>query len=116
MVRLKRVYAATEPGDGFRVLIDGLWPRGLSKADAAVDLWLKEIAPSAELRNWFAHDPDRWPEFQVRYREELAEPQRAAALGRLRDLVREREVLTLLFGAREERFNNAVLLSMVLDE
>lgn len=116
MVRLKRVYAETGPGDGFRVLIDGLWPRGLSKADAVVDLWLKEIAPSAALRSWFAHDPDRWPDFQARYREELAAPQRAAALDRLRDLVREREVVTLLFGAREERFNNAVLLSMVLDE
>lgn len=116
MVRLKRIYVATKPGDGFRVLIDGLWPRGLSKADAAVDLWLREIAPSAELRNWFAHDPDRWAEFQARYREELAAPERAAALDRLRDLVREREVVTLLFGAREERFNNAVLLSAVLDE
>ncbi len=116
MVRLKRVYAEPGPGDGFRVLIDGLWPRGLSKADAAIDLWLKEIAPSAELRGWFAHDPERWPEFQARYREELAVPERAAALDRLRDLVREREVVTLLFGAREERFNNAVLLSTVLDE
>lgn len=116
MVRLKRVYAAPEPGDGVRVLIDRLWPRGLSKSDAAIDLWLKEIAPSAELRNWFAHEPERWTGFQARYREELTAPERADALQRLRSLVAEREVVTLLFGAREERYNNAVLLRTLLDE
>lgn len=116
MVRTKRVYAAPEPGDGVRVLIDRLWPRGLSKDAAAVDLWLKEIAPSAELRSWFGHEPERWSEFQNRYRQELAAPERAEALERLRSLVVEREVLTLLFGAREERYNNAVLLSTVLAE
>ena len=115
MVRTKRVYAAPEPGDGVRVLIDRLWPRGLSKDAAAVDLWLKEIAPSAELRSWFGHEPERWSEFQNRYRQELAAPERAEALERLRSLVVEREVVTLLFGAREERYNNAVMLSTLLD-
>lgn len=116
MVRTKRVYAAPEPGDGYRVLIDGLWPRGLSRESAAIDLWLKEIAPSAELRKWFGHDPERWPEFQTRYREELTAPERAEAVARLRRLVVEREVVTLLFGAREERYNNAVLIAAYLGE
>jgi len=115
MVRTKRVYAPPEPGDGIRVLVDRLWPRGLSKGDAAVDLWLKEVAPSAELRTWFGHDPERWPDFQTRYRDELTAPERTAALDRLRALARERDGLTLLFGAREERYNHAVLLGTLLD-
>jgi uncharacterized protein YeaO (DUF488 family) len=71
MIKLKRVYEEPSPTDGLRVLVDRLWPRGLTKERAAVDLWLKEMAPSTELRKWFGHDPARWEEFQARYREEL---------------------------------------------
>jgi uncharacterized protein YeaO (DUF488 family) len=95
------------PDDGTRILVDRLWPRGLSKADAAIDLWLKDIAPSTELRRWFGHDPDRWPEFHQRYQRELAE--HTAELNQLRALA-EQGIVTLLFGARDEQHNDAVVL------
>lgn len=114
MFRVKRVYEAPAAEDGLRVLVDRLWPRGLAKADAYVDLWLKDIAPSKALRQWFGHDPSRWPEFQLRYRTELAEPERLIALDRLREVERDSGTVTLLFGARETRFNHAVFLCEVL--
>ncbi len=116
MVRIKRVYAPLAPEDGYRVLVDRLWPRGLAKEAAAVDLWLKEIAPSTELRKWFGHDPARWPEFAQRYREELKTAERRAALERLREAVRDRSVVTLLFGARDEALTHARLLQKLLSE
>lgn len=115
MVAIKRIYAPPERGDGLRVLVDRLWPRGLSKEAAAVDLWLKEIAPSSALRTWFGHDPARWAGFQERYRAELQSPERAAALERLRAAAREGGPVTLLFGAREERYNHAAMLRDLLD-
>ena len=114
MVRIKRVYAPPAPEDGYRVLVDRLWPRGLAKEVARVDLWLKEIAPSTELRKWFGHDPERWPDFTRRYREELKAPERVAALDRLRRLRQEREAVTLLYGAREEALTHAALLQDLL--
>lgn len=116
MVRIKRVYAPPAPEDGYRVLVDRLWPRGLGKEAAAVALWLKEIAPSTELRRWFGHDPARWPEFARRYREELKAPERAAALDRLRRLRQAHEVLTLLYGARDAALTHATLLKDLLAE
>ncbi len=112
----KRIYAGSRPDDGLRVLVDRLWPRGLSKADAAVDHWLKDIAPSPELRTWFGHQPSLWPEFQSRYGEELRSPDRMAALERLLDLGRGGVVVTLLFGARAERHNHAVILCTLLND
>ncbi len=106
-LRLKRVYEPPAPEDGVRVLVDRLWPRGLRKADAAVDRWLKELAPSTELRQWFGHEPARWAGFRKRYRSELAE--RAGLLGELRSLAR-RQPVTLLFAARDEAHNEAVVL------
>jgi uncharacterized protein YeaO (DUF488 family) len=106
-IRIKRVYEAPSPDDGTRVLVDRLWPRGLAKDKAGVDLWLKELAPSTELRKWFNHEPEKWAEFRQRYRQELA--LQPAALGRLRELIDSGPV-TLLFGAKEERFNDAVAL------
>src|SRR6478609_3582032 len=85
-LRLKRVYEPPSPEDGVRVLIDRLWPRGLRKADAAIDRWMKDIAPSTELRRWFGHDPERWAAFHRRYTEELE--QQAAAVDELRELAR----------------------------
>jgi len=106
-VRLKRAYEKPSRDDGTRVLVDRLWPRGVSKADAAIDWWAKEIAPSPALRKWFGHDPDRWQEFRRRYRREI--DGHAEELDRLRDLVR-RGTVTLVFAARDEVHNDAVVL------
>jgi uncharacterized protein YeaO (DUF488 family) len=105
---VKRVYEPSEGSDGTRVLVDRIWPRGLTKEHASVDVWLKDIAPSAGLRIWFGHDPNRWREFQKRYFEELRANH--AAVDRLTDLVSAGKV-TLLFGAHDIERNNAVALA-----
>ena len=110
-VQVKRVYEPAARSDGFRVLVDRLWPRGLTKDRAAVDLWMKEIAPSTELRRWFGHDPKRWRQFQTRYRAELLEHGTELAL--LRSRARKGTV-TLLFGARDVDHNEAVVLKEIL--
>jgi uncharacterized protein YeaO (DUF488 family) len=110
-IRLKRAYAPASPDDGTRVLVDRLWPRGVARADAALDLWEKELAPSAELRQWFGHDPARWPEFQSRYAEELGS--HPDALARIRALARAGTV-TLVYAARDELHNDAVALRAIL--
>src|SRR5690606_34915867 len=107
MLKIKRVYETPAKDDGCRVLIDRLWPRGLSKADAHVDLWLKDVAPSNELRKWFAHDPRKWAGFQERYFAELQN--RAEALDTLRAQMKKGRV-TLLYGAKDDEHNNAVAL------
>ena len=106
-VKIKRIYDPVSKADGVRILVDRLWPRGVSKNKAKVDRWLRDIAPSAELRRWFGHEPDKWDEFRRRYFAELddnellvADIQDAAATG----------VVTLLFSARDVRFNNAAAL------
>lgn len=106
-IRLKRVYVPAEQSDGVRILVDRLWPRGLRKSKAAIDHWLKELAPSAELRRWFGHEPRRWNEFRKRYRRELSG--KADDLAELRALGR-RGPVTLLFAARDEVHNEAVVL------
>ncbi|HEX5379069.1 MAG TPA: DUF488 domain-containing protein [Phenylobacterium sp.] len=108
--RIKRVYEPPLDGDGLRVLVDRLWPRGLSKAAARVDLWIREIAPSDELRTWFDHQPGRWDEFRRRYRDELRDN---PVLGRLQAFCRGRPV-TLLFAAQDPDRNNAVVLADLL--
>src|SRR5579871_402791 len=108
---IKRVYDEPNANDGTRILIDRLWPRGLSKKKARVDLWLKEIAPSSELRKWFAHDPAKWVEFQSRYRDELR--QHRAELAQLKGEAAYGPV-TLLFGAKDEEHNEAVILQKLL--
>jgi len=112
-VRVKRVYGAVAAKDGVRVLVDRVWPRGLSKEKAQIAHWLKEVAPSTALRQWFGHDPARWTEFRRRYRAELE--QNPAPLEALRALVRGRPA-TLLYGARDEQHNQAVVLAEILDE
>ena len=110
-IAVKRVYDPPSTTDGQRVLIDRVWPRGVTREKAALTLWLKDIAPSAELRKWFDHKPERWEEFRKRYREELAgkdEPLRELA-----SLIEHGRV-TLLYGAHEERYNNAVALAEYL--
>ncbi|HYL34039.1 MAG TPA: DUF488 domain-containing protein [Stellaceae bacterium] len=110
-VQMKRAYEPPSPRDGTRVLVDRLWPRGVRKAKARIDLWLKDIAPSTELRQWFGHDPARWSEFRRRYRAELK--RQPEALAQLRMLARQGRI-TLVFGARDERRNQAVVLKELL--
>jgi uncharacterized protein YeaO (DUF488 family) len=110
-IRLKRAYAAPAPEDGVRILVDRLWPRGLRKTDAAIDRWVKDIAPSTELRRWFAHDPARWEEFRCRYRAELAA--KIALLDELQALMHAGP-LTLVYAAADSRYNHAAALREVL--
>jgi uncharacterized protein YeaO (DUF488 family) len=110
-IEIKRVYLQHSTEDGMRILVDRLWPRGLTKEKAAVDLWLKEIAPSNELRKWFAHDPGKWKEFQTRYLAELKED--GEPLARLKQEAAKGPV-TLLYGAKDEEHNEAVVLQKIL--
>jgi uncharacterized protein YeaO (DUF488 family) len=111
VINLKRAYLPPAPDDGFRVLMERLWPRGLKKEALALDLWLKDIAPSPELRRWFGHDPAKWEEFCRRYWAELAG--RPATVALLREKVREGRV-TLVYGSRDEEHNAAVALRKFL--
>jgi uncharacterized protein YeaO (DUF488 family) len=112
MLRVKRVYDTPEDSDGRRILVDRLWPRGLSREKAAVDVWLKEVAPSNELRKWYEHDPEKWEEFRRRYFAELDANETAVA-----ELRREvgKGSATLLFGSKEAELNNAVALREYLN-
>lgn len=112
-VQVKRAYEEAAPGDGRRVLVDRLWPRGVRKDALAVDDWMKEVAPSDELRRWFGHDPDRWEEFAARYREEL---RRSPAVELVDELVAQARKgrVTLVFGAKDEMHNQAVVLRDVV--
>lgn len=110
-IRLKRAYEKPEPADGTRILVDRLWPRGLTKEKAAIDLWLKEVAPSTELRKWFGHDPKKWRNFRSRYRTELK--QHGAALRLIKSKAKE-GVVTLIYGARDQEHNEAIILKEFL--
>jgi uncharacterized protein YeaO (DUF488 family) len=114
-VVLKRVYEPASPRDGSRVLVDRLWPRGVSKEAAHLKLWLKEVAPSDELRQWYHAHPAQWPKFRDRYMEELSAPESAAALAQLHKLAAKSKTLTLLFASRELERNNATVLKELLD-
>jgi uncharacterized protein YeaO (DUF488 family) len=110
-IKIKRVYDEPDKTDGTRILVDRLWPRGLTKAKADVDLWLKDIAPTTELRKWYGHDPEKWTEFKKRYREELKKNPQPVAL--LKREVEEGPV-TLVYGARDEEHNEALVLQKLL--
>ncbi len=110
-IQLRRAYEPPSPHDGRRFLVDRLWPRGKTKASLQLDAWVKDVAPSTELRKWFGHDPAKWPEFKERYRQELeAHPE---VLAPLRDAAREGPI-TLVYGAKDEQHNEAVVLKEVL--
>lgn len=111
-LRIKRIYEPRKADDGTRILVDRLWPRGVSKAEADVDIWLKEIAPTPELRRWFGHDPAKWQEFQTRYKNELRKNH--AAVDALKREV-ERADVTLLYGAKDETHNHAVALAEFIE-
>ena len=109
-VAIKRAYEAASSKDGYRVLVDGLWPRGVTKAQLEIDAWMKEIAPSAALRKWYGHQPEKWEEFRNKYRQELSKPPRKALLDELGERARKGPV-TLVFGARDAERSNAAVLA-----
>lgn len=112
-VEVKRAYEKASTADGYRVLADRLWPRGISKANLKIDEWMKDIAPSAELRKWYGHEPEKWPEFRKRYRAELQKPPASDLLEQLRKRARKEKV-TLVIGARDaEHANGAVIAEMI---
>jgi uncharacterized protein YeaO (DUF488 family) len=115
MVKLKRVYEEPSPDDGYRILVDRLWPRGIKKSAAGLSAWLKDLAPSDELRRWFSHNPQRWPEFRQRYLQELEDPAKAPLVKDLLDRVRQGTV-TLVFAAKDEERNNAVVMKTFLED
>jgi uncharacterized protein YeaO (DUF488 family) len=113
-VRVRRAYDPPLPEDGRRVLVDRLWPRGIKKEKLFLNAWLKELAPSDELRRWFSHDPARWQEFQQRYRQELRGPRQQQLIDELADQASRRNV-TLIYSSREERYNNAIALRDIIE-
>jgi uncharacterized protein YeaO (DUF488 family) len=113
MIKIKRVYEVVESDDGFRILVDRLWPRGLTKEKAQVDLWLRDIAPSTELRTWFGHDPAKWDEFKKRYTEELR--RNTDVVLQLTDQIKNGTV-TIVYGAKDTKHNDAVVLKEFIEK
>jgi len=114
MIPIKRVYSDPEDADGFRVLVDRIWPRCVSKEDVKLDFWMKDVAPSNELRKWFAHDPDKWDEFKARYLEELEAKKDLIAY--LKIIEKLNKTLTLLYSSWDDKHNNAVVLMELLNK
>jgi uncharacterized protein YeaO (DUF488 family) len=112
MIHLKRVYEPAAKDDGFRILVERLWPRGVSRQRAQVDLWLKEIAPSPELRSWYAHDVEKWAEFQKRY---IAELRENPIVDELKPILREHKTVTFVYAAHDEEHNSALVLKEFLE-
>jgi len=108
MIKVKRIYDPAKEEDGFRILVDRLWPRGLSKAAAGIDLWLRDVAPSDALRKWFAHDPKKWTTFERKYQKELRD--KKDLIRQIRDREKENRTVTLLYSAKDDRHNQAVAL------
>ena len=115
MIRIKRVYREPSPRDGTRILVDRIWPRGISKEQARLASWRKDLAPSSSLRKWFGHDPDKWEAFKERYRKELSSAESREALKEFAGLSRQKTI-TLLYGAADEEHNQAVVLKEVLEK
>lgn len=115
MIKIKRVYETSDSGDGQRILVDRLWPRGVSKGSSKIDAWLKDLAPSNDLRLWYAHDPQRWPRFQQRYMKELQDPEKTMVL---KDLLHraEKGIITLIYATHDTERNNAVVLKNYLEQ
>ena len=112
-LKVKRIYEAYEDTDGFRILVDRLWPRGIKKEKAQIDSWMKEIAPSTALRKWFAHDPDKWSDFVLKYKKELHD---SMAFRELLTLMKKHKTITLVFSATDEAHNQAVALKRFVEE
>jgi uncharacterized protein YeaO (DUF488 family) len=114
MIKLKRAYEKATPSDGYRVLVDRIWPRGIKKENAEIDNWLKAIAPSNELRKWFGHDPQRFAEFRQKYQAELQNEPAKTAFKELQQVAKNHDVVTLVYGAKDETHNQAVVLAEIL--
>lgn len=114
MLKIKRIYEGPASDDGKRILVDRLWPRGISRADAQLSLWMKEVAPSTELRQWFAHKPELFGEFSKRYKQELAAQEVQAFMEQLRTW-NQMEMVTLLYAAKDQKHNHALVLQEVLE-
>jgi uncharacterized protein YeaO (DUF488 family) len=114
-IAVKRAYDPPAPEDGYRVLVDRLWPRGISKQKLKADEWMKEIAPSADLRKWYGHEPEKWPEFRKRYRAELSRPPASDLLDRLLERARKAKV-TLMVGARDAERSNGTIIAELIRE
>lgn len=112
MINLKRIYEPYSKSDGYRILVDRLWPRGISKEKAKLDIWLKDIAPSTELRKWFNHDPRKWTDFKKKYKTELED--KREYLKEIKKADKEHKVVTVLYGAKDEEHNEAVVILEVL--
>ena len=112
-IKIKRVYEPSEKSDGYRILVDRLWPRGLKKENADIDQWVKEVAPSTALRKWFDHDAEKWTQFIAKYRAEL---KGSAAYEELIAVVKKHKIVTLLYGAKNEEYNQAVALKKFLED
>lgn len=115
MLKIKRAYEPAETSDGRRILIDRLWPRGVSKADARIDAWLKDLSPSTELREWFAHDQQKWEEFRKKYRQELSAPEKARLIEDIAQHARHNNV-TLIFSAKDIEHNDALVLEELIQK
>ncbi|WP_069661006.1 DUF488 domain-containing protein [Arcticibacter eurypsychrophilus] len=113
VINIKRAYKPAEKSDGFRILVDRLWPRGIKKEDAQLDEWMKEIAPSVALRKWFDHDPQKWEAFFKRYTTELEQNE---AIDHLLRLINIHKSVTLIYGAKDEKHNHALVLALFLEE
>lgn len=116
MLKIKRVYTGKEETDGYRVLVDRIWPRGMTKELAQVDLWLKDVAPSKELRQFFNHEKEKFPEFKKKYQEELKQGLQKEALNTLKEVINTHDVVTLVYGAKNETYNQAVVLKELLEK
>lgn len=116
MIQLKRAYDLAEACDGYRVLVDRLWPRGMSKEKEQVDLWLKEVAPSNELRKWFHHEPDKFTAFKQKYLDELQSGKTQEAFQELVTIIKKHTKVTLIYSAKDEKYNNAVVLKEALEK
>ena len=112
MIKIKRVYEKPDKNDGYRIIVDRLWPRGIKKDDAEADLWLKDIAPGNLLRKWFSHDPEKWPEFKRRYFKEL--DRKKELVDSIKEISRTHKQITLVYGAKDEKYNNALALKEYL--
>jgi len=114
MIKLKRVYEEPSPQDGFRILVDRLWPRGLTKEKVKIDLWMKEVSPSNELRKWYHADLEKWNEFKKKYRKELNENKEA--LEELKKIIKKNKIVTFVYSSKEEKNNNAAALKEFISQ
>ncbi|MGM0219774.1 DUF488 domain-containing protein [Enterococcus sp. AZ126] len=116
MIQIKRAYEKTNTNDGYRILVDRMWPRGMSKEKEHLDLWLKDIAPSNELRKWFNHEPDKFPVFKEKYKTELKSGDAKIAFQTLLKIIKEYPVVTMIYSAKDEVHNNAIVLKEIIEK